>query len=486
MKKSIITICALAMLMSCAKNPVTGKKQVMVVSREQEKSMGISADPQIVAEYGLYNNPTLQSFINTKGKEMGKISHMPELEFNFKILDSPIVNAFAVPGGFVYFTRGIMAHFNNEAEFAGVLGHEIGHITARHSSSQQSKQILAQVGLIAGMVVSETFAQFGDLASQGLGLLFLKFSRDHESESDKLGVTYSTQIGYDSHEMANFFGTLSKLSGEGGRIPEFASTHPDPDNRNANVHKHTDDVHAAKSIGRSNLKINRDSYLKMIDGIIVGEDPKQGYFEGTTFYHPELKFTFSVPEGWQKANSPSQIQMAPKDGKAIMYLQLEEGSTLEQASSNFVSKNKITLEDKVNTEVGTFPAVALYGVQTQQGQNGQQGQSIRIMAYLIKYDNLIYKIVGLTSAADFNTYFNTFQKTMTSFKRLLDPSKINKLPERIKIVTASRNATLAEIMRDNNQAESKLNELSILNGMDANSPIKAGSLVKTIVLGPAN
>jgi predicted Zn-dependent protease len=143
------------------------------------------------------------AYINEKGKQMGAISHKPNLPFEFKILDSPVVNAFAVPGGYVYFTRGIMAHFNNEAEFAGVLGHEIGHVTARHTAQQQSKQILAQVGMVVGIVVSDVFRQFADLASNGLGLLFLKFSRNHESEADKLGVYYSTDIGYNAFEMAH-------------------------------------------------------------------------------------------------------------------------------------------------------------------------------------------------------------------------------------------------------------------------------------------
>jgi hypothetical protein len=148
---------------SCARNPVTGRKDFVLLSEQQEIAMGQQSDPSIVAEMGLYEDKTLQSFINEKGQQMAKVSHRPELKYEFKIVDSPIVNAFAVPGGYVYFTRGIMAHFNNEAEFAGVLGHEIGHITARHSAKQYSKAMLAQVGLIAGMVVSP---QFGSLPSR--------------------------------------------------------------------------------------------------------------------------------------------------------------------------------------------------------------------------------------------------------------------------------------------------------------------------------
>jgi predicted Zn-dependent protease len=169
------------------------------MSEAQEIAMGKEADPQIVAQMGLYDNKELQAFITEKGKQMAAASHRPNLNYEFKIVDSDVLNAFAVPGGYVYFTRGIMAHFNNEAEFAGVLGHEIGHITARHSVAQQRNALLGQLGIIAGMVVSPEFGRFAETASQGLGLLFLKFGRDAERESDKLGVEYSSKIGYDAN-----------------------------------------------------------------------------------------------------------------------------------------------------------------------------------------------------------------------------------------------------------------------------------------------
>ncbi|MEO0876031.1 MAG: M48 family metalloprotease, partial [Bacteroidota bacterium] len=154
----------------CAVNPVSGKKQFMLMSESQELALGKQSDPSIVAQFGMYQDDQLQSFLNEKGQEMAKVSHRPDLAFEFKLLDSPVVNAFALPGGYVYFTRGIMAHFNNEAQFAGVLGHEIGHVTARHSARQYSRSVLAQVGLIAGMIISPEFAQFGNEASQAMQL----------------------------------------------------------------------------------------------------------------------------------------------------------------------------------------------------------------------------------------------------------------------------------------------------------------------------
>src|SRR5688500_1249517 len=231
---------ALLLLMTaCSTNPVTGKKDVMFVSTEQELAMGKQSDPQIVAQFGLYEHAGMQRFIQEKGKQMAAVSHRKDIPYEFKVLDSPVINAFAVPGGYVYFTRGIMAHFNNEAQFAGVLGHEIGHVAARHSAQQQSKSILAQVGLVVGIIAAPELAQFAEAASQGVGLLFLKFGRDDERQSDELGVEYSTKIGYDATEMADFFLTLQRNqeSSGGEAIPDFMSTHPNPGDRYTTVNK---------------------------------------------------------------------------------------------------------------------------------------------------------------------------------------------------------------------------------------------------------
>src|SRR6476620_10937383 len=203
--KSLTVVSCLALFNQCAKNPVTGNRQLVLMSEAQELAMGKGADPQIIQQYGLYPDKGLQDFINEKGKQMAAISHRPNIEYNFRVVDSDILNAFAVPGGYVYFTRGIMAHFNNEAEFAGVLGHEIGHIAARHTVQQQTRQMLGNIGLIAGIIIKPELGRFAEEASQGLGLLLLKYGRDAERQSDQLGVEYSTKIRYDAHYMAGFF-----------------------------------------------------------------------------------------------------------------------------------------------------------------------------------------------------------------------------------------------------------------------------------------
>jgi predicted Zn-dependent protease len=362
----VFQLAALAILLlfnSCARNPVTGKNQVMFMSEKQELALGASANPQIIAEFGEYDDPKLQAFINEKGQQMAKVSHRPTLNYQFKVLDSDVVNAFALPGGYVYFTRGIMAHFNNEAEFAGVLGHEIGHVTARHGAQQQTTQILAMGGLIVGMVAIPGAAELAEPLSQGVQLALLKFGRDHESQSDELGVQYSTKIGYDAKEMAGFFSTIDRLSGgPEGRVPNFLSTHPNPLDRFKRVGELAEAEQ--QKTNNFNLAVNRDSYLRMIDGIVYGPDPKQGYTENNVFYHPVLKFQFPVPVDWQLQNSPQQVVMAPKGGKAAIIFNLAAEKTLREAANNTITKDSLKLLDSQNLTVNGFPAVAMLAEQT--------------------------------------------------------------------------------------------------------------------------
>ena len=486
----LATVCIIMiglLYQACAVNPVTGKREVMLVSESQELAMGQQADPGIIANFGLYESDVLQSFINEKGKEMGAISHRPDLDYQFRILDSPVVNAFAVPGGYVYFTRGIMAHFNNEAEFAGVLGHEIGHITARHSAAQLSKQQLYGGLFVAGMIVSEEFRQFGELGQQALGMMFLKFGRDDESQSDELGVSYSTQVGYDSHEMANFFGVLHRIQQRAGvNIPEWQSTHPDPVNRFNKVHEMSDAYQ--KELGASNLIVGRDSYLKMIDGMIYGDDPKGGYVKYNTFFHPVLKFQFPVPSQWQVNNTPQMVQMVAPDGKALIMMTLSQQNTLQAAAQETVEQDGLEVLESSQLNINGLPAYALLSqlaqnTQETQTQTTQPQQDLRILTYLIQYNGLIYKFHGLSLATDFNTYYQTFNNTMGNFNRLTDPARINVSPDVLQIAQVSQAEALGNALQRMRLSSEDMEEIAILNNMELTDVLQPGMLIKTIRRG---
>lgn len=464
---------SLLLLDACATNPVTGKKDFMLLSRQQEVAMGKQADPGITSQFGLYDDPQLQNFIDKKGEAMAKISHRPELNYEFKIVDSPVVNAFAVPGGYVYFTRGIMAHFNNEAEFAGVLGHEIGHITARHSAQQYSKSMAAQLGLAVGTIASETFSQFSDLAQTGVGLLFLKYGRDDERQSDKLGVQYSTEIGYDAHEMADFFNTLDRKQEEAGQeIPNFLSTHPHPQDRYNTVKKLA--TQWQRKLNVQDPEVNRNSYLRMIDGLVYGEDPREGYVEHSVFYHPVMKFQYPVPGGWTLQNTPQQVQMASKNGDALMILTLSGEKSLDAAAKAVLSNYKLEHIKSERINVNGYSAIAMIADQQ------QQNQTIRTLTYVIEGDGRIYNFMGVTALNSFNDYQPVFQRSMGEFKRLSDPAKINVKPKRIDIETVAQSGTLESALRYYGTDEGDLHELAVLNGMTLNDRVEKGMLIKTI------
>lgn len=470
----------LLLVPSCAINPVTGKRQLMLMSEAQEAALGAQYDPSVVSTFGVYDNPELLKFITEKGNEIRKICHRPNLEFHFKILDSPVVNAFAVPGGYVYITRGILAQFNNEAELVGVLGHEMGHVTARHSASQQSKQQLGQLLLVGGMIASEKFREFGEYAMQGMQLLFLKFSRDNESQADELGVEYSSKVGYDAHKMADFFNVLKKmqLQSENEGVPTFMSTHPDPGNRYIQVNKEA--TIWQDSLRRSSWEVEANSYLRMIDGLVYGEDPRQGFVESNIFYQPELKFKYPIPPGWKLVNSPIQVQMAPKDGKAMMIFTLAQQKTLNEASQQTLKDLKLTVLSTKRTTVNGMPAIATVSQQVSQDQQTAQEQVIKVMSYFIQYNNNIYVFHGVAADADFNSDFRIFESTMVNFDRLTEPSKLNVRPKRIKIKSVQRSGTLADAFNYYKVPQKQVNELALLNNMELSDKVQKGKLIKII------
>ena len=471
---------AVLLIPSCAVNPVTGKKQLMFMSEAQEIALGAQYDPSVVATFGEYQHEELLAFIREKGAEMGKISHRPTLEYHFKILDSPVINAFAVPGGYIYLTRGILAQFNNEAELIGVLGHEMGHITARHTASQQTKQQLGQILLIGGMLASEKFREFGQYAMQGMQLLFLKFSRDNEREADRLGVEYASKIRYDAHKMADFFDVLKKmnLQSDHAGVPTFMSTHPDPGDRYNAVHEKARQWQ--DSLNYAGWAVNADSYLQMIDGLVYGEDPRQGYVETNMFYHPGLRFKYPVPPGWQLVNSPMQVQMAPDDGKAMMIFTLAKQKTLNEAADQTLKELQLTVLSSKQALVNGLPAIGTVSEQASQDQQTGQQQVIKVMSYFIEYAGTIYVFHGVSAQEDFNSFFRTFESTMVNFDRLTEPSKLNVKPKRLKITQVRRSGTLAEAFNYYNVPENQKQELAFLNNMELTDQVTQGKYIKII------
>lgn len=459
-------------LVSCAVNPVTGKRELMLLTESDEIQLGQQTDEAIVRQYGLYDDPQMQAYVEQLGQQMVKVSHRPDLKFTFRLLDSPVINAFAVPGGYVYITRGILAYLNSEAELAGVMGHEIGHVTARHSAKQYSKAQLAQLGLGVGSILSEDFQRFAGLAEVGVGLLFLRFSRDAERQSDDLGVEYSTKVGYDAREMANFFHTLDQMNpGEDrGGLPGWFSTHPNPADRVEAVRAKAQEWQA--QVGAQNLKINRDIYLQRINGIVYGDDPRQGYVENNVFYHPDLTFEFPVPAGWKLYNTPTQVQIVSEKEDAIILFTFAEEATPTEAANNFINQSKALVISSGPIMVHGFSAHKVVSdISSSQG-------TLRVMSYFIEKEGNVFVFHGFSAQAAFSQFQTTFQGTMEGFKRLTDQSKINIEPQRIAVKKVNQATTLEQALRSFGVPDGELNEMALLNGMNLTQSVPANTLIK--------
>ncbi|NOX37498.1 MAG: M48 family metalloprotease [Calditrichaeota bacterium] len=475
--KWFLILLGLAFLLGCAVNPVTGKRELILLSEADEIQLGIQTDRQLVQMYGIYDDPELQLYIQQLGQKLAALSHRPHLDYQFKLTDTPVINAFAVPGGFVYITRGILAYLNSEAELAGVIGHEIGHIAARHSAKQYTRIQLAQLGLGLGAMLSEQFARFSGLAEIGLGLLFLKFSRDQEKQADELGVEYAARAGYDASEMANFFLTLDRMTPEEqkGGLPSWFSTHPNPRDRVVKIRQLARNW--VQKLGLTQPHIERQTYLKKIDGIVFGEDPRQGFVRKGYFYHPDLKFQFPVPRGWEVQNTPTQVRLVEPGERAAILFTIADANSPRQAADQFVRKEKALVLSNTASRINGFPAQILLS------EIASSDQIIRILSYFIRKGKVVFVFHGFTRGDLFPQFQSTFEHTMANFKVLRDRSLLSIQPDRIEVRRVQRAAPLRVVLKRWRILENDLETTALINGLKLTDTVEAGTWLKTIRRG---
>lgn len=470
-----IVVVLMVWAISCAINPVTHKRELMLLSAADEVAMGRQTDPQVLQTFGHYEDADLARYVAALGKKLGALSHQPNLDYSIKVLDSPVVNAFAVPGGYVYLTRGILAYLNDEAELAGVVAHEIGHIAARHSAQQYSRAQVAQLGLGLGSMVSKTFRKYAGVANFGVGMLFLSFSRDDERQADALGVEYSSKAGYDANHMANLFVSLERLNpGEAqGGLPGWFSTHPNPPDRIAAIKRDTQEWRT--KIQQTQFAVNRDQYLRQIDGIVFGEDPRQGYVEGNIFYHPQLRFQFPVPAGWKVNNTASQVQMINQQQNAIILFSMAPEKSPSAAAQAFIKESKAVVVKSERTQVNGLQAQRMVSdITTEQGL-------IRVLSYFIQKEKTVYVFLGYTEQARFDGYFSVFDQTMGRFKNLTDSGKINVKADRLALKRTTTQGSLRQALRKFGEPEDKGEALAIINGMKLDDAVPGKTIIKVVV-----
>ena len=457
----------------CATNPVTGHKELSLVTSADEAQMGKEGYTAVQSEFGFYDDAAVQAYVNGVGQRVAKVSHLPDLQWHFTVVDDPAVNAFAMPGGYIYVTRGILAHLNSEAQLAAVLGHEIGHVTARHSARAITQQQLAGLGLGVVSIAVPGFARYGQAAQQGLQLMFLKYSRDNETQADDLGVQYSTAAGYDSREMPGTYAMLKRIAeAAGSSLPGFLSTHPDPGQREQRTAAESQQATA----GKTGLIIHRNEYIRQQNGIVFGQDPRQGYFEGSQYYHPGIGFQMTFPSGWKTQDSRQSILAQSPDQASMIQVNLVD--TGGKGPGDYVaalqSGGKIGGAQGGNETIGGFPAWV--GRLQVTDANGQA--MVLDAAYIQKAPQQMFQLLGQPGPNE-----NAILATARSFRALTDANRLRPEPDRVKVVTAPRSATFQQVIAGLGPQGADLNTEAILNNTFPDQPVNSGELIKMVAPG---
>jgi predicted Zn-dependent protease len=460
----------LLLIAACTMNPATGERQLTLMSEAQEIQMGAQTHPEVLASFGAYEDPEWQAYIQEIGAKIAATSERPDLNWTFTVLDDPVVNAMALPGGYIYVNRGILAHFNSEAELVSVLGHEIGHVTARHSVEQMSRAQLAQLGLGVAAIASEEFRQYAGLASQGLGILFLKFGRDDENQSDTLGLRYMTRAGYDPHEMPKVFATLDRVTESHGMrgTPEWLSTHPDPGNRIQNIEGRIGRLEPELQQGT----IGRESYLSRLVGVVFGDDPRQGYTIGQTYYHPELAFKIDFPAEWRIINQRQAVGALSPNRDAAVVLTLSDKDSPRAAFDAFFGQQGVERGPNRGRNIYSFRAY-----DTQTGEGRAEG-----LIGFLSHDGRLYQLMGYTGLETWRGYANAMQQSLASFSKVTQRRYLNVSPATIDVVKLPRSMNLTEFVR-RYPSTAEIERLAIINGVEVDEVMDPGRLVKRVIGG---
>jgi predicted Zn-dependent protease len=472
--RAALLLALLPPLTSCAINPVTGERELSLVSEGQEIQMGRDADGQISRSLGLFPDSAWQRYVASVGAPMTAVSERPALPWTIRVLNDPIINAFALPGGYVYVTRGILAYLTSEAELAGVLGHEIGHVTARHGAQQATRQQIAQIGLGVGTILAPPELRgVAQAAGAGVGLLFLRYGRDAERQADELGLRYMTAQGYDPREMAETFQMLYNSSGgdEAERIPNWLSTHPDPLARR-------DRILAAIDSGRvRGDRIERDAYLSRLQGMVFGENPREGYFRENLFHHPDLQFRLSFPAGWQTANGQAAVQgMSPQED-AMIELTLAEGATAREAANAFLAQEGLLRGPVQNATLGGLTAVLVdFRAATESGELTGTGA-------FIEHGGRVFRVLGYAVASAWNQRQDAVRAAVESFRRETDQAVLRVQPQRIELVRTEAPMTL-QAFHQRYPSAVPIEVIGTINRVERDATIPARTLMKRVVGEP--
>ncbi|HXD74863.1 MAG TPA: M48 family metalloprotease [Vicinamibacterales bacterium] len=470
------TTCLLLLAAACATNPATGERQLSFMSEEKEIALGQENDAQVRKEMGSYDDRALQEYVTSIGLKLAQVSERPALPWHFTVADVPAVNAFALPGGYIYITRGILPYLDDESQLAGVLGHEIGHVTARHAASQYSKSTLSQIGLIGAAIFAPGGPAIAEAGGSGLGLLLLKNSRDDEAQADGLGVRYASRAGWDPAGIPRMLTTLGRIeeASDSKGVPNWLQTHPQPDDRVQRVQAAVREAEA----GATKFVENHDAYLQRMKGLVWGDNPEQGIVRGSSFLHKGLRFSFEFPAGWSIENGSTAVVAKQPGTNDLMLLQqvrrpartVEDTAIITMQNAGFRA-----VEGAPRSVNGLDGYVGSYvGVLQNYGR-------VQLRALFVRNNQDTYLVAGIAPIDAYPNVVSTFDRSLDSF-RSMSPADAERLqPNRIDLYTAKQGDTWQSIAERQSKGIIKATTLAIMNGHPVNDQPPPGERLKIVV-----
>jgi predicted Zn-dependent protease len=477
---------ALASIAACAlvAVPVQAQQAGQAIT-QAEAQQGAQYHQQFLDEFGGAMTGSQAAYVEQVGKNIAVQSGLANSQsaFTVTLLNSSVDNAFAVPGGYVYVTRQLVSLMNNEAELAGVLGHEVGHVAARHSKARESRaqrnSILGAIGsILSGVFLGNSgLGQIGQqIFSTAPQLLTAQYSRKQETQADNLGIQYLKGAGYDPHAMATVLQSLAlqnnldaQLQGRDASMPQWASTHPDPASR----------VRAALTqAGTVTGVTNRDTFLTRIDGLLYGDDPHQGMIEGNTFIHPDMRLTFSVPNGFYMINGTREVSINGQSGQAQLTSAAYNGNLETYVRQAFQSlggqQTQLAPQTLQRTTINGLPAV--YGAA--RVNTGQQQVDVTVIAYEFSRSQAFHfaAITPAGRASTFNSMFN-------SMRRISADEAAQVIPRRLQVVTARSGDTVESLANRMAYSNAQVERFRVLNGVASNAQVVPGQRYKIVVRG---
>jgi predicted Zn-dependent protease len=452
----------------CSRNPATGRIQFGLMNEADEIRLGRETDAEVLGAIGPYDElPAVEEMVQRVGHAIAQVSERPNLPWTFAVLDDPAVNAFALPGGFVYVTRGLLGHLSSEAELAAVLGHEAGHVTARHSAVQLRKQRTAANTIGLFRIIDPNLRHVGGFAAGTAGLVLLKYSRDDENEADALALRYMQRTGYDPVAIVAVFDVLAGIENGSGRVPTWLSTHPQPESRRARM------ARILGPVADRRPPIDR-AYLSVIDGIVYGKDPRRGFLLGGTYVHPRMGFAVDAPEGWTAHYDGSGFMAMSPEETALFVLASAEHESAEEGMESFFADGSVTRGESWQGEMGGA---------SMRSSSFAIGQPPRRLAGLIAYLDFRDRVLTMIAVApepDWADLVPTIGPAFSSFRVLTDPALLQIEPMRIRMHALAEDTTL-ERLQETAPSVVPMKRLQRLNRTKASDPLPAGHMVKRVV-----